>query len=129
MSRERGTLCSSPLFRGTCNRVRSTVRHHHLNRVVDTLPRIAQRGRKIGERECVGVDLCRVEALLGHQFQGAMGGAAALATNAEDINVVSHEMRDVGRDGLMWKSRKADSSSVKNADFRLERRDALGGAC
>jgi hypothetical protein len=58
-----------------------------------------------------------------------MGGAAALATNAEDINVVSHEMRDVGRDGLMWKSRKADSSSVKNADFRLERRDALGGAC
>jgi hypothetical protein len=38
--------------------------HHHLYRVVDAIPGVADRGRQIVERERVGMDFCGVEALL-----------------------------------------------------------------
>src|SRR6185312_8116779 len=62
--------------------------HHHLDRILDAILGIADRGRQIVEREGVRVDLGRIEALLPHEGFGAMRRALALAADAVEINVV-----------------------------------------
>src|SRR5215813_4602094 len=86
------------LFRRHLVRRRYAARlHHHLDRVLDAVLGVADRGRQVVEREGVGVDLAGVEALLAHESLGAMGRALAFAADAVDINVVAHDVRNVDR--------------------------------
>src|SRR5262249_41135028 len=69
---ERGTCRGAgELFRRHLVRGRYAARlHHHLDRVLDAVLGVADRGRQVVEREGVGVDLGGVEALLAHESFG-----------------------------------------------------------
>jgi hypothetical protein len=85
-----------------------------LDHALDTLSGIAQRGRQVDQRKCVGVDLRRVETLLCHQCHGSACGAAAFAANTVGIDVVLHQMREIHRDRIVWKRREADFPAAIN---------------
>src|SRR5262249_51765397 len=71
-ARERTCRGAGELFRRHLVRGRYAARlHHHLDRVLDAVLGVADRGRQVVEREGVGVDLGGVEALLAHESFGA----------------------------------------------------------
>src|SRR5262252_9899846 len=97
------------LFRRHLVRCRYATRlHHHLDRVLDAVLGVADRGRQVVEREGVGVDLSGVEALLAHESFGAMGRALAFAADTRDVDVVAYDLRDIDRRLLVREGREAD---------------------
>src|SRR5215472_3752402 len=68
-----------------------SVLHHDLDRVLDPVAGVADRGRHFRQGEGVGVDQLRLEALLCDQRGGAVRRALAFAADAEDVDVVAHE--------------------------------------
>src|SRR5260370_22062457 len=74
--------------------------HDDLDRVVAPVSGIADGSRDFGERESVRVDDLCVEAPLRHQRRRAVRCAPALAADAEDIDVVAHEMGEIDRHRL-----------------------------
>src|SRR5439155_19414841 len=96
--------------------------HDHLDRVLDALARIADRGRHLTEWEGVGVYEFRVEALLRHQSGGAVCRALALAANPKDVDVVAHEIGQIDRHRLGWKGREADAPAAIDHARRLIQR-------
>ncbi len=96
--------------------------HHHLDRILDAVLGVADRGRQIVERERVRVDLGGVEAFLGHEGLGAMGRALALAADAVDVDVVAYDVGDVDRGLLVREGGKADlAAAVDHADRLIHR--------
>jgi len=81
---------------------------HHLDGVLDPIAGVPERGGQIGEREAMGVNLCRIEALFRHQGHRAARRAAAFAANAVDVNIVLHEMREIRRHRVVRECRKTD---------------------
>src|SRR5262249_13377920 len=71
--------------------------YHHLDGVLDALPRVAQRRRQVLQRERVRVDLGGVKPLLAHEGLCAMRGALALAADAVKVDVVAHQVSDIDR--------------------------------
>src|SRR5271165_7196316 len=80
----------------------------HLYRVFDALAGVFDGDRDLCEREGVGVDHLGVEALLRHQRRRAMSGALALTADAEDIDVVTHEIGEVDRHRVRREGGEAD---------------------
>ena len=95
------------------------VLHHDLDRVVDPVAGVADRGRHLGEREGVGVDQLRLEALLRDQRRGAVRRAPAFAADAEDVDVVAHEMREIDHHRLVRERREADAAAAIDHPPRL----------
>src|SRR5262250_1193407 len=106
------------LFRRHLVRGRYAARlHHHLDRVLDPILGVADRGRQVVEREGVGVGLGGIEPLLGHEGLGAVGRALALAADAVEIDVVAHDVGDVDRRLLVRERGEADlAAAVDHAD-------------
>src|ERR1700722_19804071 len=77
-------------------------RHDYLDRIVDVFAGVAQRRGQVVQAECVGVDLCSIEAFLRHQRLGAVGGTFAFAADAVEVDVVAHDMGDVDRWRFVW---------------------------
>src|ERR1700730_15357278 len=75
-----------------------------LDRIFDPVARVSQGGRQIGERECVRVNLRRIEALFRHQCHRTAGGTAAFATDAKGADVVFNEMGKIDRGWFMRES-------------------------
>src|SRR5580658_9499456 len=90
-----------------------------LDRVVDALARIFERGRQLIESEAVGVDELGIEALLLHQSHGAMRGALTFAPDAINIDVVANEVGEIDRDGLMRESGETDAPAAVDHLRRL----------
>src|SRR2546423_2093309 len=86
--------------------------HDHLDRVLDALARVADRGGHFGQGKGVGMDQLRVEALLRHQRRGSVSGALALAADAENVDVVAHEIGEVDRHRLRRKGGEADAAAA-----------------
>src|SRR6266571_8112895 len=104
-ARERYLPRSWELFRRHLVRGRYAARlHHHLDRVLDAVLGVADRGRQVVEREGVGVDLGRVETLLRHERPRAVGRALALAADAIEVDVVAHDIGDIDLRRLVRKS-------------------------
>ena len=75
----------------------------------------------------MGVNPGRIEALFRHQLHGAMGRAPAFAPDTVDINVVAHEMCDVGGHRLVGKRRKADlAAAIGHVNGLVDRRFRAG---
>src|ERR1044072_7774606 len=89
------------LLRGDALRGARARLHHHLDGIVDALARIFDRSRQILEREGMRVNFRRVEALLRHEGLGAVRRALALAADAEQVDVVAHDVRHIDRCFLM----------------------------
>src|SRR5215831_3481936 len=106
------------LFRRHLVRGRHAARlHHYLDRILDAVLGVADRGRQVVEREGVGVDLGGVEALLAHEGFGAVGRALAFAADAIDVDVVAHDLGDIDRRLLVREGREADfAAAVDHAD-------------
>src|SRR5215469_218115 len=106
------------LFRRHLVRGRYAARlHHHLDRVLDAVLGVADRGRQVVEREGVGVDLAGVEALLAHERLGAMSRTLAFAADAVDVDVVAHDLGDIDRRLLVREGGEADlAAAVDHAD-------------
>src|SRR5262245_28829315 len=113
-----GPAAGEASFRRHLVRGRHAARlHHHLDRVLDPVLGVADRGRQILEWEGMGVDLGGVEALLAHEGFGAMGRALALAADAVEVDIVAHDVRDVDRRFLVRECGKADlAAAVDHAD-------------
>src|SRR6516225_5204281 len=115
------------LFRRHLVRGRYATRlHHHLDRVLDAVLGVADRGRQVVEREGVGVDLGGVEALLAHESLGAMGRALAFAADAVDVDVVAHDLGDIDRRLLVREGGEADLAAAVDHAHRLV--DGVGRA-
>src|SRR5262245_11832804 len=115
------------LFRRHLVRGRYAARlHHHLDRVLDAVLGVADRGRQVVEREGVGVDLGGVEALLAHESFGAMGRALAFPADTVDVDVVAHDLRDIDRRLLVWEGGEADLAAAVDHAHRLV--DGVGRA-
>src|SRR5215471_15927032 len=115
------------LFRRHLVRGRYAARlHHHLDRVLDPVLGVADRGRQVAEREGVGVDLGGVEALLAHESFGAMGRALAFAADTVDVDVVAHDLRDIDRRLLVREGCEADLAAAVDHAHRLV--DGVGRA-
>ena len=56
------------------------------------------------------VDQCCVETLSPHEGFRAVGGAAALAADAEQIDVIAHDVADVDQGWVVRKGCEADFS-------------------
>src|SRR6516164_7272384 len=101
------------LFRRHLVRCRYATRlHHHLDRVLDAVLGVADRGRQVVEREGVGVDLGGVEALLAHESLGAVGRALAFAADAVDVDVVAHDLGDIDPRLLVREGGEADLAAA-----------------
>src|SRR6516162_7464007 len=115
------------LFRRHLVRGRHATRlHHHLDRVLDAVLGVADRGRQVVEREGVGVDLASIEALLAHESLGAMGRALAFAADAVDVDVVAHDLGDIDRRLLVREGGEADLAAAVDHAHRLV--DGVGRA-
>src|SRR5215469_13438498 len=115
------------LFRRHLVRRRYAARlHHHLDRVLDAVLGVADRGRQVVEREGVGVDLAGVEALLAHESLGAMSRALAFPADTVDVDVVAHDLRDIDRCLLVWEGGEADLAAAVDHAHRLV--DGVGRA-
>src|SRR5579863_2179393 len=91
----------SGLFRGHAIEGGMTMGFDHdLDRVLDTLASIFQRGRQILQREGVGVHLGRIKTRLRHERLGAVRRALAFTADAVDVNVVTHDIGDIDLGGF-----------------------------
>src|SRR5262249_9965875 len=108
------------LFRRHLVRGRHAPRlHHYLDRILAAALGRADRGRTVGEREGVGVDLGGVDALLAHEGYGAVGRSLAFAADAVDIDVVAHDLGDIDRRLLVREGREADFAAAVDDAHRL----------
>src|SRR5262245_9066936 len=98
--------------------------HNDLDRVLDAILGLADRGRKLLEWKGVGVNLGRVETLLPHIGFCAVRRALALAANAVDVDIVTHDMRDIDRHFLVRKGRETDAAAAIDHADRI-----VDGAC
>src|SRR5215468_9185658 len=115
------------LFRRHLVRRRYATRlNHHLDRVLDAVLGVADRGRQVVEREGVGVDLAGVEALLAHERLGAMSRTLAFAADAVDVDVVAHDLGDIDRRLLVREGGEADLAAAVDHAHRLV--DGVGRA-
>src|SRR5262252_9066231 len=115
------------LFRRHLVRCRYATRlHHHLDRVLDAVLGVADRGRQVVEREGVGVDLSGVVALLAHESFGAMGRALAFAADTIDVDIVAHDLGDIDRRLLVREGGEADLAAAVDHAHRLV--DGVGRA-
>src|SRR5215472_653307 len=115
------------LFRRHLVRGRYATRlHHHLDRVLDAVLGVADRGRQVVEREGVGVDFGGVEALLAHESFGAVSRALAFAADAVDVDVVAHDLGDIDRRLLVREGGEADLAAAVDHARRLV--DGVGRA-
>src|SRR5882762_7001032 len=83
-----------------------------LDRIVDALARIFDRGGDVCQRKGMRMDELRIKALLLHERARAMSGTLAFAANAEHVNVVAHEVRDIDKRRLMRKRREANAPAA-----------------
>ena len=79
-----------------------------LDGVLNPVAGVAERGRQVCERERMGVNFRRIEALFRHQRHRAACGAAALAANPVDVNIILHQMSQICGDGVVRKCRETD---------------------
>src|SRR5271168_3735232 len=103
----------SGLFRGHAIKGGMTVGlDHDLDRILDALAGIFQRGRQILEREGVGMHLGRVKTLLRHERLGAVRRALAFAADAVDVDVVTHDIGDIDLGGFARKCSQTDTAAA-----------------
>ena len=81
---------------------------HDLDGVVDAVAGVVERGLKIGKREGVRVHRRCIKTLAGHQCHCTVGGAAPLAADAVDIDVVADDLRDIRLHLVVREGREAD---------------------
>src|SRR5215472_4744606 len=101
---------------------------HNLDRIVDAILGVTDRGRQIVERESVGMDLGGVETLLRQESLGAVRCAFAFAADAIEVNVVAHDMGDVDRRFGVRERRQAHFAAAIDHIDRLVHRVRRAGA-
>src|SRR3954468_13197859 len=97
---------------GLAVRGRLGVRDHDLDRVLHSIPRVADRLREVLHVEGVRVDDRRVEPLLAHERLGAVRRRLALAADPVEVDVVAHQVRNVDRDLVGGERREADLAAA-----------------
>src|ERR1700722_11607696 len=85
---------------------------HDLDRILDPLAGIFQRGRQILQREGVRMHLGRVKTLLRHERLGAMRRALAFAADAIDVEVFTHDICDLWVGGFGRECRQTDAAAA-----------------
>src|SRR5207344_481589 len=88
-----GCMKKNRYFFFACAMMAPTLSHLHddLDRILDTLGCVADRGRHLLQREAVRVEKLRRETLLRHQRRRPAGRAPALAADAKHVDVVADQ--------------------------------------
>src|SRR5580704_1391218 len=86
--------------------------YHDFDCILDPIFCIADRRRQILQRKRMRMDFRCVETPLRHERGGAMGRAFSLSANAEKINVVAHDVRDIDEAGFVREGSKTDLAAT-----------------